>query len=95
MENMNPPDFIVAILSTWYISYILTAQTGPFLILEKVRDRAGGVFDCIYCIAPYVAGIVWLVMQYIEQGNDIAQVFAIAGGALMLRSYTGVGLHDV
>jgi hypothetical protein len=86
-------DLGVAVLATWYISYILTAQKGPFLILERLRNRFGGLLDCIYCIAPYVAAGIVLLMRNTSWGTPVVQVFAIAGGALMLRSYTGAGLH--
>ena len=91
---MTPHDFIVAILATWYIAYILTAQSGPFLVLERIRNRVGGAFECIYCISPYVAAVVFAAIQHTSWGIDVAQIFAIAGAALMLRSYTGAGLHD-
>jgi hypothetical protein len=91
---MNQYNLIVAIFATWYLSYILTAQSGPFLILERIRNRVGGALNCIYCTSPYVAAIVWLGIQHTTWGIDVAQIFAIAGAGLMLRSYTGAGLHD-
>lgn len=94
---MNWPDLIVAALATWYISYIVTAQNGPFLIFARLRrvKQFGGLFSCIYCTSPYVAGGIYVVMRYTSWGAIPAQILAIAGAALMLRAYTGAGIHDV
>jgi hypothetical protein len=89
-------DLIVAAIATWYLSYVITAQTGPFLIFEKLRQsKAGGLFSCIYCTSPYVAGGIYAAMRCTSWGITLAQILAIAGAALMLRSYTGAGMHDV
>jgi hypothetical protein len=93
---MSEFDFIIYALATWYISYIITAQSGPFDILEKMRQRMGGLLSCIYCVAPYVAGIVYVVARNNESiGYPLVVIFAIAGLSLMLRSYTGAGLHGL
>lgn len=92
---MQPLDFIIYATATWYLSYVITAQDGPFSILEKMRQRMGGLLSCIYCIAPYIAGIVYVVSRHEEVGYPLVCIFAIAGFSLMLRSYTGAGLHGL
>ncbi len=89
-------DFLIYASATWYLSYVITAQSGPFSILEKMRQRMGGLLSCIYCIAPYIAGIVYVVARHNESiGYPLVCIFAVAGFAMMLRSYTGAGLHGL
>lgn len=93
---MSEFDFIIYSSATWYVSYILTAQNGPFSILERTRDRVGGLLSCIYCIAPYIAAVVYVAAESHESiGYPVVCVFAVAGFALMMRSYTGAGLHGL
>jgi hypothetical protein len=96
MENMTPFNFIIYACATWYISYVITAQSGPFDLLEKARDKVDGLLSCIYCIAPYIAALVYAVGEYHESiGYPVVCGFAIAGLSLMLRSYTGAGVHGI
>ena len=90
------PDFISHVLATWYLSYILTAQNGPFLILARLREVSmfKGLLSCIYCVAPYVALGVYLAAKNGSLGAPGVRILAIAGGALMARSFTGAGMHD-
>jgi hypothetical protein len=94
---MTEFEFIMFAMATWYLSYIITAQNGPFSILEMLRERThqrmGGLLSCIYCVAPYIAGLVYVVSRNAEIGYPLVRVLAIAGFALMLRSYSGAGLH--
>jgi len=91
---VSPFELVTLALATWYLSYIITVQDGPFLVLKKARDKWGGALKCIYCLAPYVAAAMYVVSRNNQYGLPIVQVVAIAGGALMLRAYTGAGLHD-
>ena len=93
---MPPLDFLIHVLATWYISYILTAQNGPFSILAKIRAMPlfHNLLQCIYCTAPYVAAGVYLVGRHASIGYPVIQVIAVAGAALILRAYSGAGLHD-
>jgi hypothetical protein len=88
---------MIHVLATWYIAYILTAQNGPFSILARLRALPvlHDLLQCIYCAAPYVAVGVYAVGGHEGMGYPIIQVIAIAGAALMLRSYTGAGMRDV
>lgn len=92
---MSLLDLLTCALATWYISYILTAQDGPFLLLKRLRAMPAfyKVLQCIYCTSPYVAALVYLAAQHEAVGLPVVQVIAIAGGALMLRSYTGAGAN--
>jgi hypothetical protein len=84
--------FILA-LAVWRISYALTAEDGPMNIFIKLRSlKLGGLFDCIYCTSIWVGFIaIWLWLGHFEA---LLYPFALSGLAMMLRSYTGAGIHD-
>lgn len=91
-------DILVLSLSTWYIAYVITVQDGPYGVFYYLRriKRFNNITSCIYCIAPYIAGIVYVMFYHgTPLMIDIIYVFSIAGVALMLRSYTGVGMNGV
>lgn len=92
---MLPFDFLLLSCATWYISYVITAQDGPLGLLLRLRQTKGlqGVTSCIYCVTPYVAFTMYGMM--IHSGEVVVYGFAIAGASLMLRSYTGAGVHGV
>lgn len=81
-------DFALIALATLYLSEIITGKDGPFGIFAKLRALPSmGLLRCIWCTAPYVAllmlGVYWFA-------PPVVYVFAVAGLALALRSYTGV-----
>jgi hypothetical protein len=93
---VTPFEFLCHALATWYISYILTAQNGPFAILVTIRAMPAfyELLQCIYCVAPYIAAGVYVIGRNSAIGYPVVQVLAVAGAALMLRSYTGAGVHN-
>lgn len=92
---MNWLDFILLAIATWRLSYLLTGEDGPFLILVKLRSLRPlrGVLGCIYCTSIWAAAALWGVYR-IEDAQPVVWILAISGLALMLRMYTGVGVHD-
>lgn len=91
---MNWFDWLLLAVATWRLSYLLTGETGPFLFAQRLRELRPltGVLSCIYCASVWVAAALWSVYQY-EQLQPIVWILAISGAALMLRNYTGVGMH--
>lgn len=86
---MNIINFIILASATWYVAETITNKTGPWGVFAKLRERLplGGLTSCIHCMAIWVAAVMWLLCLY---ARPVVIVFAVAGGALMLRSYTGV-----
>jgi hypothetical protein len=85
--------FIILSLAVWRISYALTAEEGPRHIFSKLRSTAhGGVFDCIYCTSIHVG--FWALGLWLLHLEMFLYPFALSGLAMMLRSYTGAGIHD-
>ena len=94
---MSPFDLLVSALATWYIAYVISAHSGPLRLLERLRrvEPLQEFLSCIYCLSIWVALTVYLVMSYPDYHRPLVEVPAIAGAALMLRAYTGAGLHGL
>lgn len=92
--NLSPLDWLILSVATWRLAYMLVREKGPANILEKLRTLPhGGVFDCIYCTSMWVACGMLALWHY--DYMIIAYPFAISGAAMLLRAFTGAGLHDV
>lgn len=81
-------DFALISLATLYLSEVITGKSGPFSVFTAIRARAGGLLSCVWCIAPWIWGVMALV--YFLLSPPIVWVFAGAGVAMAIRSYTGV-----
>jgi len=57
-----------------------------FVTLRR-RLPLGGLTECIICLAPWCAALLFLLER--TPAAPLVWVLAIAGGALMLGSYTG------
>jgi len=92
--TLDLTSLIILALATWRLSYMLTAESLPFNIGSKLRARfpLGGLTTCIYCMSVWVA-ILMLGLWYTDL-YPIVYVLAITGGAMVMRSYTGVGIND-
>lgn len=96
MPLLNLFDLLVLALATLYLAQVLTGTEGPGKVFEKLREgtRAtlGGLLDCIWCTAVWMALALMVVYLWVpmEIGKYVVYVFAIPGAALALRSFTGV-----
>lgn len=94
MGFVMPPytllDFALIALAVLYIGHVITLTEGPGHIFHRLRDktrrRLGGLFDCIWCTVFWAALALFFLHQI---APGITWVFAIAGAAMALRSYTG------
>jgi len=95
---MTPFNFFLLILASLGTAYLLTnaAFTGPFHLLTKLRERfpLGGLTTCIVCALPYVTALWLFVLLVVPEVVEVLWLAAAVGGALVLRHYTGIGLHD-
>lgn len=94
MITLDLTSLIILWLATWRLSYAITTESLPFNIGTKLRARfpLGGLTTCIYCASFWVA-ILMLGLWYTDL-YPLVYVFAITGGAMVMRSYTGVGIND-
>lgn len=91
MPDYTLIDLLLLAAATLWVSHVVTATTGPGRLFIRLRDatrqRLAGLFDCIWCVSVWVALVLFFSHQYVP---GITWILAIAGAALMLRSYTGV-----
>lgn len=91
---MKPFDFILLAFATLYAAHVLTTNEGPFHAFRWIRDHTrrllGGLFDCFFCLVVWAAFLFYVISLYYP---PIVWVFAIAGAAIAIRSYTGLR-HD-
>ena len=87
---MTIPDLLILALATWRVSYLITSEDAPFQLAAKFRAKfpLGGLSTCIKCAGVWVAIMMYLLWYTSLQ--PIVVISAIAGGALMLASFTGV-----
>ena len=78
---------IILILATWRVTSLLTAEQGPFGILDKIRHW--GIPDCLWCMSIWVAifftGIHWYSSNL---AFLIALPFALSAGAILFDRYS-------
>lgn len=86
-------DLIIIAIATWRMSSLLVREHGPFHVFSWFRSKTtlGGLLTCMRCATVWFAFILaelYLIAPFIVWG------LAIAGAALMLSAYTGVGHID-
>lgn len=86
---MTPFDLLILVLATWYVDHAVINTHGPFNVFATLRGRfrLGGLTTCMVCAAPWIAAVLYLVARTPLQ--PLVVLLAIAGGALMLGSYSG------
>lgn len=91
MPAYTPFDLLLLAVATLWVAHVITATQGPGRLFLRLRDatrqRLAGLFDCIWCTSVWVALLMFFLHQFVP---GLTWIFAIAGAALMLRSYTGV-----
>lgn len=85
-------DIAILLLATLYLAEAITAKDGPFGAFRWIRQHLplGGLTACVWCLAPWLAALLLAVYLLVPYGHYAVLPFALAGGALALRSYTGV-----
>ena len=88
-------DYVIITLAVLYTAEVISNPKihGPFGVFEKLRTRLplGGLTSCPWCLWPWLSGAFYVL--YLLWPPAVI-VFAIAGGAAALHSYTGMR-HDV
>lgn len=86
-------DLLILALATLYIVVVITTKAGPFGVFRVLRERypdTSGLWHCVWCLAPYVGGILLALYLLVPYGIYPAYILAIAGAALAIRTYTGI-----
>lgn len=93
--SVTPLDWALAMLAAWRVTHLLWAEDGPFDLLARLRQRAGGgalgrMLDCFYCLSVWVAApLAWLLAADWRQG--LVGWLGLAGAACLLERATAKG----
>ncbi len=80
---------VLAVLATWRIVHLLTAEDGPAGVVAAVRNRlgrsiAGGAMDCFGCMSLWVA--LPFAFYVTDRPLDLPFAWlALSGGAFLLE----------
>ncbi|MEP6730737.1 MAG: hypothetical protein ABJE10_08870 [bacterium] len=84
--------FVCALLATWRVTHLLTAEDGPFDVIVLLRARLGDnvvgrAMDCFYCSSLWVAAPLALFVATDPLGWFVAWL-AVSGGACLVERLT-------
>lgn len=102
---MDTITLFILILATWRISSLLVYEDGPFEIFERLRQRAGVVYNahsqregtnelaraltCLWCVSVW-AGAFWVALLALSEWCLwLALPFAVSGGAVLVEQWIG------
>ena len=83
------PRFVLAALSTWRISHLLTGEDGPWEAIARLRRKLGNsavgrLMDCFGCVSIWVAAPISFFLV-----RRLPELFfcwlALSGAALLLE----------
>ena len=83
---------VLGTLAVWRVTHLLTAETGPWDVLLRLRRLAGGGFlssliHCFYCLSLWVSvPFAYLIGERIRE--RILLWLAFSGAAILLERVT-------
>ena len=85
-------DFVLAVLATWRVSFLLTQEDGPWDVFTRLRhatagSMAGRALECLYCTSMWVAIPAALFVTPVS-ARTVVTWLAISGGACLLHRAT-------
>ncbi len=82
--------YLVLALATWRFSAMLSYETGPRSIFEKLRSRLGWeVFECVWCLSFWIAAGLWIVYNFWPGVVIVLVPFALSAGAIIVEKING------
>lgn len=102
---MNLVTLIIATLSTYRLTLLISSEGGPYNILERFRYFIGVRFDeyskpygtntwargilCPYCLSVWVGLAVGALVYGAPQLEAVLWPFALSGGVVFLKKWAG------
>ncbi len=81
--------FVIAVLTVWRITHLISKEDGPFDLIYKTRKQIGqgilaSLLDCFYCLS------IWIALPFgLWLGNNIIEKLicwlAVSGAACLLE----------
>lgn len=86
---MSTLPFVAAVLATWRVAHLITAEDGPWNVVARLRQLAGAGFfgdlmDCFYCSSMWVALPLAYWLGHDWPARCVAWL-ALSGGAILLE----------
>jgi hypothetical protein len=97
---MNLLDLLLLILATWRLSSMLTQESGPFAIFDRLRFAVGATptechdqvttgtitnaFCCVKCLSVWVAPVMLVAGIY---APAVVWLFAVSAGAILVQRW--------
>jgi hypothetical protein len=97
--------FVIGMIASYRLTLLIHEEAGPWDIFGKLRDRIGIRYDersnrvatnelakmvlCPYCLSIWVAFGVFTFMWFLPSVQVVALPFAMSGGVVFLRKWTG------
>ena len=81
--------FFCAMLATWRLAHLLSAEDGPGDVVVHLRARlgdsmAGKAMDCMYCLSIWIAAPLALFVLHTDIVSWTVTWLALSGGACLL-----------
>lgn len=84
--------FVLAILATWRVTYLVAREDGPFNLLARLRARLGSGFfgtlmDCFTCLSVWIAAPFALLLTR-DPLEGVLMWLALSGAACLIERIT-------
>jgi hypothetical protein len=83
---------LLGTLAVWRVTHLFAAEDGPWLVVARLRRRAGAGFlgqllDCFNCLSLWIAApVAWLIGEGWKERTLLW--LAASGGAIVLERAT-------
>jgi hypothetical protein len=83
--------FMLAVLATWRVTHLLAQEDGPWDLIARVRERAGGGFwgklmDCFKCLSLWVAAPFSFFISG-ARSETLLSWLALSGAAILIQEH--------
>lgn len=89
---MNPLNFILIVLATFRLAFMLVNEDGPLRIFDRLRSLTtlGGILECWHCCSVWVAlAGVGVFLRPATWQEWIVWALAASGAAVAFGRFTG------
>lgn len=86
---------VVGTLCVWRVTYLLTAEVGPWNVLARIRQKTregflGGLLDCFYCSSLWVS-VPFALLLGSRWFERLLLWPTLSAGAILMERFTNGG----
>lgn len=83
--------FLIAVLATWRVTHLLAEEDGPWNLIVRIRELAGGGFwgellDCFKCLSLWVAAPLSFFVGRTKSERMVIGL-SLSGAAILIQEY--------